>query len=101
MVLEIRQHIELRGNNPLEAMVAGTYYKAYLVANLAFNDGPQASADHYGIPLANVYGAMAFYCENEGAIKDAIRQARKLGDQLAARSAQAALEKIRARHKAR
>ena len=59
MALEIRQHIELRGKNPLAALVAGTHYRAYVVANLAFNDGPQASADHYGIPLANVYGAAA------------------------------------------
>lgn len=97
MVLKIRQHIELRGKNPLAAMVAGTHYKAYLVTNLAFNDGAQASADHYGIPLANVYGAMAFYCENEGAIKDAMREARELGD----RSVQTALEEIRGRQKAR
>lgn len=82
-------------------LVAGTHYKAYLVANLAFNDGAQASADHYGIPLANVYGAMAFYCENKDAIKDAMREARELGDQLGARSAQAALEEIRGRQKAR
>ena len=101
MVLEIRQHIELRGNNPLEAMVAGPHYKAYLVANLALNDGPQASADHYSIPLANVYGAMAFYYENEGAIKDAIRQARELGEQMGARSAQAALEEIKGPQKTR
>ncbi len=101
MVLEMRPHIELRGKNPLAARVAGTHYKAYLVANLAFNDGAQASADHYGIPLANVYGAMAFYCENEGAIKEAMREARELGDQLGARSAQAALEEIRARQKSR
>ena len=41
MVLEIREHVELRGKNPLAAMVAGTHYKAYLVANLAFNDSCQ------------------------------------------------------------
>ena len=64
-VLKIRMRIALRGDNPLAALIAGTHYKAYLIANLAFNDGAQASADHYGIPLANVYGAMAFYCENE------------------------------------
>ena len=45
MVVEIREHIKLRGDNPLDATVAGTHYKAYLVANLALNDGPQAAAD--------------------------------------------------------
>ena len=44
---------------------------------------------------------MAFYYENEGAIKDAIRQARELGEQMGARSAQAALEEIKGRQKAR
>ncbi len=100
MILEIREHIELRGNNPLEAAVAGTHHKAYLVANLALNDGPQAAVDHYRIPLAKVYGAMAFYYDNEAAIEEAIRQARKLGEQLGARSAQSALEEIRGRKNA-
>ena len=47
MALEIREHIELHGDDPLAAMIAGTHYKAYLVANLAFNDGPQVTAEHY------------------------------------------------------
>ena len=93
MVLEIREHIKLRGNNPLEAMITGTHHKAYLVANLALNDGPQAAAEHYRIPLATVHGAMAFYYYNEAAIHEAIQEARKLGEQLGARSAQSALEK--------
>ena len=97
MALEVREHIELHGDDSLTAMIVGTRYKAYVVANLAFNDRPQASAEHYGIPLANVYGAMAFYDQNERAIEDAIRQARELGQQLGARSAQAALEELRAR----
>ena len=67
--------------------IAGTHHKAYLVANLAVKDGPQAATDHYRIPLANVHGAMAFYYDNEAAINAAIRQARELGEQLGARSA--------------
>ena len=47
MVLAIRELIELRGYDALEATIAGTQHKAYLVANLALNDGPQAAADHY------------------------------------------------------
>ena len=86
MALEIREHIKLRGDNPLDATVAGTHYKAYLVANLSLNDGPQAAAEHYRIPLAAVYGALVFHCDNEAAIDEAIREARELGEQLGARS---------------
>ena len=100
MVIEIREHIELRGNDPLEVAIAGTHHKAYLVANLALKDGPQAAADHYRIPLANVHGAMALYYYNEAAINETIRQARELGEQLGARSAQSALEELRARKNA-
>ena len=74
MVIEIREHIELRGNDPLEVAIAGTHHKVYLVANLALKDGPQAATDHYRIPLANVHGAMACYYDNEAAINAAIRQ---------------------------
>ena len=84
MVIEIREHIKLRGDDPLDATVARTHYKAYLVANLALNDGPQAAAEHYRIPLATVYGALVFYCDNEAAIDEAIREARELGEQLGA-----------------
>ena len=64
------------------------------------NDGPQAAAEHYRIPLATVHGAMAFYFDNEAAIHEAIQEARKLGEQLGARSGQSALEEIRARKNA-
>ena len=100
MALAIRQHIELHGDDPLSATVAGTYYKAYLVANLAINDGPQAAAEHYCLDLATVYGALAFYYDNEAAIHEAIQEARKLGEQLGARSAQSVLAEMRARKKA-
>ena len=96
-VLEIKEHINLRGDYPLEAMISGTHHKAHLVANLALNDGPQAAAEHYRIPLATVYGALAFYSDHEAAIHEAIQEARKLGEQLGARSAQSALEEIKGR----
>ena len=73
--------VDLSGNGPLEVAIAGTQHKAYLVADLALKDGPQAAAGHYRIPLANVHGAMAFYYDNEAAINAAIRQARELGEQ--------------------
>lgn len=80
----MRERIDLRGDNPLRAMIAGTHYKAYLVANLAFNDGPQAAAEHYRLDLATVQAAMAFYTDNEAAIHEAIQEARRLGEQLGA-----------------
>ena len=43
---------------------------------------------------------MAFYFDNEAAIHEAIQEARKLGEQLGARSGQSALEEIRARKNA-
>lgn len=100
MVLEIREHIQLRGDDPLDATVAGTHFKAYLVANLALNDGPQAAADHYRIPLAAVYGALVFYYDNEAAIDEAIQEARELGEQLGARSMQSAIKEMKERLKA-
>ena len=99
MVIQIREHIDLQGDNPLEAAVAGTHHKAYLVAILALNDGPQAAADHYRIDLATVHGAMAFYYNNEAAINEAIHQACELGKQPGARSAQSALQEMRGRKK--
>lgn len=99
MVLEIREHIKLRGNDPLDATVAETHYKAYLVANLALNNGPQAAAEHYRIPLASVYGALAFHCDNEAAIDESIREARTLGEQLGARSMQSAVKEMKERLK--
>ena len=84
----------------LLAVIAGTHHKAYLTANLALNDGPQAAAEHYRVPLVAVYSAMAFSYDNEPAIHEAILEARKLGELLGARSAQSALEEIRARKNA-
>ena len=64
MIAAIRDHVELRGDDPLAAAVSGTQHKAYMVANLALNDGPQAAAEHYRMPLAAVYSALAFYYDN-------------------------------------
>ena len=97
MALQIREHVKLRGDNPLTATVAGTHYKAYLVANLALNDGPQAAAEHYRLPLASVYGALAFHYDNKAAIDEAIREAREIGEQLGARSAQSAIKEMKKR----
>ena len=100
MALVIRQHINLHRDNPLAATVAGTHYNADLVANLALNDGPQVTADHYRPPLADVYGTLVFHYDNEADIDEAIRHARELGEQLGARSAQAAIKEMKERLKA-
>ena len=70
------------------------------MANLAFNDGLQAAAEHYRLDLATVQAALAFYDNNEAAIHEAIQAARKLGEQLGARSAHSVLEELRARKNA-
>ena len=90
----------MRGNNPLEAIIAGTHRKAYLVASLALSDGPQAAADHRRLELAAVHGAIAFYYDNKAAVHEAIGQARELGEQHDARSAEPTLEEIRGRENA-
>lgn len=61
----------------MDTAVTGMFHRAYLVANLVLNDGPQAAADHYRMPLANVYGAMAFYCDYIETINESIRRARE------------------------
>ena len=99
MAVQLKQHIELRGDNPLDAVIVGTRYKAYLVANLAFNDGAEVSAEHYNLHLAQVHGAIAFYLDNEEAIEQAKQASRELGRQLGARDIEDAIEEIRQRKK--
>ena len=67
MIVAIRDHVKLRGDDPLDATIAGTQHKAYLVANLALNDGPQTAADHYRMELAAIHGAISFYYDNDPA----------------------------------
>lgn len=84
MAIQIKQYVEQIGDDPLDAVVSGRHHKAYLVANLALRDSPGASAEHYKLSLAEVYGAIAFYHENKESIEDAIKKARKLGEELGA-----------------
>lgn len=97
MGLGIRNHIQLNGDNPLDAVVAGTQHKAYLVANLALKDSSQVAADHYNLHIASVHGAIAFFYDHEQAIEQAIHAARDLGESLGARSGQTALDAIKKR----
>jgi hypothetical protein len=71
--------------------------KAYLVANLAFNDSPEASAEQYRLTIAEVYSAMAFYRDNEEAIKSSLQAERELGKEMGARDLDELLAEIRAR----
>lgn len=97
MVIELKQHIELRGDNPLDAVIAGTNLKVYLVANLALNDGVEASMEHYGLPPVAIHAALVFHYDNEEAIQkareEAIRQLREMG----MRDSSELLEEIRRR----
>lgn len=74
----IKQHIKIEGNNPLDVRLTERPWKAYLVANLAFLDGVEASAEHYEISLGAVYAAMSFYEDNREAIKQAIQTERDI-----------------------
>jgi hypothetical protein len=75
MESQLKQHIDLVSDNPLEARLTERPFKAYLVANLAFIDGVDASAEHYRISLASVYAAMSFYEDNREAIQLALQEA--------------------------
>jgi hypothetical protein len=72
-MIQIVQYVELRGDNPLEAVVAETNANAHLVATAAMAQGVEETAEQYFISIAQVYGALAFYYENQ----DAIEQARE------------------------
>lgn len=63
------QYIELRGDNPLRAVVAGTNSNAHLVATAAIVQGIEETAEQYLISIAQVHGALAFYHENREEIE--------------------------------
>jgi uncharacterized protein (DUF433 family) len=97
MVLLNQTHVITPTDNPLDALIDETNYKAYLVANLAFNDGAEASAEHYRIPIAQVYSAMAFYRDNEEAIKACIKEEHDALIKMGMRDGNELLAEIRAR----
>lgn len=98
MPVELKQHIELRGDDPLDAVIAGTTrIKAYLVANLAILDGVEAAATQYKISPAEVHGALAFYYDNEDAIREANEKAWELIQASGGRDSREALAEILSR----
>jgi hypothetical protein len=94
MAIQLKQYIELHGDNPLAAVMTGTNKKAYLVASLALNDGVEAAAEQDELTLADVHAALAFYHENETAIQSALEAAR---EQIRAQGGFDRLEEIRRR----
>jgi uncharacterized protein (DUF433 family) len=95
----IQSHVIAISDDPLDSIIEGTNFNAYLVANLAFNDGAEASANHYKLTLGQVYSAMAFYRDNEVAIDKSIEEMQQIGKELGARNASEHLAEIRARVK--
>lgn len=65
MPIKAKQYIELKGENPLRAVVRGTEANAHLVATNALVCGVSDTAEQYHMSEAQVYGAMAFYRENQ------------------------------------
>ena len=101
MSLEIREHIKLRGDDPLDATVAGTHFKAYLVANLALNDGPQACRQallHTARKLCTARWPSTTTTKPQSMRRSA--QAREIGEQLGARTVQSAIKEMKERLKA-
>lgn len=99
MVLAVQTHVIAPTDNPLDAIIEGTNFKAYLVAGLAFNDGPEASAKHYKLTLGQVHSAIAFYYDNQEAIQQSIEEMRNLGKKWGERDSSEHLAEIRARAK--
>lgn len=70
-MLKAIQYVELRGDNPLAAVIAGTNQNAHLVATLALIDGIEAAAEQYQLSIGQVHGALAYYYDNQEAIEQA------------------------------
>jgi hypothetical protein len=98
MVAELKQHIELRGENPLDAVMVGSNLKVYLIASFALQEGVEAVAVEYDLTPAAVHAALTFHFDNEHAIHEAraedMRELRAMG----MRDSSERLAEIRLRH---
>jgi hypothetical protein len=74
MAVKLIQHIELRGENPRNAVIAGTNLKAYLVAQFVLGWGVDAAIEKYRLSAGRIYGAMSFYYDNLPALKQEFDQ---------------------------
>ena len=77
MTIELKQYIEIRGDNPLDAVMVGTNLKAYLIASFALQEGVEAIAEEYKLSQAAVHAALSFHYDNEAAIQQAREEARE------------------------
>jgi hypothetical protein len=81
MAIKLKQHVELHGDDPLDAIIAGTTIKAWLVANFAMLNSVEEAVEQYNLSLAEIYSALAFYHDNAEAIRKANEEAlQKLWD---------------------
>jgi uncharacterized protein (DUF433 family) len=69
MVAELKQHIELRGDDPYDAVIVDTQLKACLVAQFAMSWGIDEAAQNYELSVATIYAALAFYYDNLDSIR--------------------------------
>lgn len=74
MAVEFKTHIELRGDNPSQARVAGKPWKAALVAKFILGWGIEHAVEHYGFSYATAHAVMAFYYDNQDAIEAAMKE---------------------------
>lgn len=73
MAVELKTHIELHGDNPLKARIAGKPWKAALVAKFILGFGIDHAVEHYGFSYATAHAVMAFYYDNQEAIETAMK----------------------------
>lgn len=97
MVLQLKQHIALSGENPLDARLTEKPLKAYLVANFALNYGVEKAIEQYKISAASIYSAMSFYEDNRAVIEQAITVEEKLAYEMGARDNKERIAEIKKR----
>ncbi len=68
----------IAGQSPADVRLSERPVKVYMVANLAFSETPEISAEHYSISLGAVYAAMSFYEDNREGIKQALQDAEEI-----------------------
>ena len=100
--MELKQHIELRGGNPPDAVIAGTNLKAYLVARFILGWGIDKAVEQYStynLTRSELYAALTFYYDNEATIQEADAQAMEELRAMGARDARDVREEILRRQK--
>lgn len=100
MEITTRQHIKIEDDtHVLDALMVERPVKAYMVANLAFQDSPDVAAEHYSISLGAVYAAMSFYEDNRETIVKALEAEHQALWDLGMIDGQEAIENIKKRNR--